>query len=367
MATYKLIQDIEAEDHILGPLSLRQFIFGLIGAFGWYLCFIMVIKHVYFLLVIFLPPTLFCTFFAIPFGLDQPTEVWALAKLRFLFKPRRRLWDQSGVKELVTITVPKKVERVLTNGLSQTEVQSRLSALATTLDTRGWAVKNAALGGSFAQPNPLLAANDSDRLINIDNMPAEVPSYDVRPADDILDENSNPVARQFETMIDQSTRQHRQHLVDEMNQIKAGQPISQQPAPAADYWFMNQSANPANNMPQQVALPGELPAAAPAQAQAVASADDDALAAQLKSQANSQNISNSHLRTLQPLGSQPAVAAATMPPAPAAPAVTPPADPAILSLASNDDLNVSTLAREAYKATHDDEPPQDEEVVISLR
>ena len=38
MATYKLIQDIEAEDHILGPLSLREFIFGLIGAFGWSLC-----------------------------------------------------------------------------------------------------------------------------------------------------------------------------------------------------------------------------------------------------------------------------------------------------------------------------------------
>jgi hypothetical protein len=369
MATYKLIQDIEAEDHILGPLTLRQFIFGLLGAFGWYLCFIMFIKHVYFLLVFFLPPALFCTFFAIPFGRDQPTEVWALAKLRFLFKPRRRLWDQSGVKELVTITVPKKVERVLTNGLSQTEVQSRLSALATTLDTRGWAVKNAALGGSFAQPNPLMTAADSDRLINIDNMPGEVPSYDVRASDDILDETSNPVAQQFETMINQSSRQHRQQLMNELNQVKAGQPLNQpasQAAPAADYWFMNQAANPANTMPQQVAIPGELPTAAPVQATA---ADDDALAAQLKlnSQVGAQNMSNAHLRTLQPLGSQPAAAPAASTPAPAAPAMTTPADPAILSLASNDDLNVSTLAREAYKATHDDEPPQDEEVVISLR
>jgi hypothetical protein len=363
MATYKLIQDIEAEDHILGPLTLRQFIFGLLGAFAWYICFILFVKHVYFLLILFLPPALFCTFFAIPFGRDQPTEIWALAKLRFWFKPRKRLWDQSGVKELVTITVPKKVERVLTNGLSQTEVQSRLSALANTLDSRGWAVKNAALGGTYAQPNPLLTA-DSDRLIDINNIPNEVPSYDVRASDDILDETSNPVARQFDTMITRSSQQHRQHLVDEMNQVQTAQPAAQQrTTPAADYWFMSQSAVPANNMPQQVAVPGELPAAAPVQP---AQTDDAALTAQLRAQADSQNISNSHLRTLQPLGSQPPAAPAAVTPPPAAPAMTAPADPAILSLANNDDLNVSTLAREAYKAKHGEEPPQDGEVVISL-
>ncbi len=40
MATYKVLQDIEAEDKILGPLSLRQFIYGLITVFFLYLCFI---------------------------------------------------------------------------------------------------------------------------------------------------------------------------------------------------------------------------------------------------------------------------------------------------------------------------------------
>jgi hypothetical protein len=107
MATYKLIQDIEAEDHILGPLSLRQFIFALITVFCLYICFILISKHVYLLLIFFLPPALFFGFFAVPFGRDQPTEVWALAKLRYLFKPRQRIWDQSGMKELVSITVPK--------------------------------------------------------------------------------------------------------------------------------------------------------------------------------------------------------------------------------------------------------------------
>src|SRR5487761_512815 len=142
MATYKVLQDIEAEDKILGPLTLRQFIYALACAAFLYICFISLSQHATYLLAIFLPPALFTGFFAYPFGRDQPTEVWALAKIRFLFLPRQRIWDQSGVKELVTITVPKKVERILTNGLSETEVQSRLQALANTIDSRGWAIKN---------------------------------------------------------------------------------------------------------------------------------------------------------------------------------------------------------------------------------
>src|ERR1039458_8866894 len=172
MATYKLIQNIEAEDKILGPLTLRQFIFALVATFFAYLCFISIVKHVFFLLILFLPPLLLTGFFAFPFGGDQPTEVWALAKLRFLFKPRKRIWDQSGVKELVTITVPKKVERVYTDGLSQTEVQSRLKALASTIDSRGWVTKNVNIT-NYA-PNPLIFAS-SDRLVDISDIPVTVP------------------------------------------------------------------------------------------------------------------------------------------------------------------------------------------------
>ena len=169
MSTYKVIQDIEAEDKILGPLTLRQFIYGLVTAFLLYLCFVVVTKGAAFLLIVFVPPALFTGFFTFPFHGDQPTEVWAVAKFSFLFKPRKRIWDQSGVKELVTVTVPKKIERVYTNGLSQTEVASRLSALANTIDSRGWAIKNVNVN-MFAQPT--MAADDgSDRLVAMSSMP----------------------------------------------------------------------------------------------------------------------------------------------------------------------------------------------------
>lgn len=363
MATYKLIQDIEAEDKILGPLTLRQFIFGLVAAFLFYICFIVVVKHVFFLLVLFLPPALFCLFFAVPFGQDQPTEVWFLAKVRFWFKPRRRLWNQSGVKELVTITVPKKVERVLTKGFSQTEVTSRLKALADTLDSRGWAVKHSSQIDAYAQP---VVGMGSDRLIDIDNLPPEVPSDNALPADDILDETNNPIARQFETMIDQSSRNHRQRLMDELNDIREDQTTGQTTA-AANNWFMGQ-AYVDQGPPQAAQVTGPAPAAA--------AADDSALTASLTARASSRQVSLGNLRTVKPLADR-AAAADAVPADSSVPtddqavidgqatAVTAPGDPAILSLAKNDDFNVATLARQAQK-TRENSGQSPNEVVISL-
>src|SRR5262245_43987443 len=99
MASYKVIQDIEAEDKLVGPLSLRQFIYAGIAALCGYLSFFSLSKGLGLLLFIFVPPMLFTGFFAFPFGRDQPTEVWALAKIRFFLKSRKRIWDQSGVKD----------------------------------------------------------------------------------------------------------------------------------------------------------------------------------------------------------------------------------------------------------------------------
>src|SRR5580698_3344838 len=217
MATYKVIQDIEAEDKILGPLTLRQFIYGLIAALFFYISFICLAKGVAYLLVLFLPPAIFTGFFALPFGKDQPTEVWALAKIRFYFKPRRRIWDQSGIKELVTITVPKRVEMVLTNGLSQSEVQSRLQALAQTIDSRGWAIKN--VNVNLYDQSGVIGSGTSDRLIDMGNMPQEVPGYDVQASDDMLDEVNNPIAQQFDHMINSAEQTHRQQLIDELNTV----------------------------------------------------------------------------------------------------------------------------------------------------
>jgi hypothetical protein len=355
VATYKLIQDIEAEDHILGPLSLRQFIFAMIAVFLFYICFILVVKHLVFLLVLFLPPALFFGFFALPFGRDQPTEIWFLAKLRFWFKPRRRVWNQSGVKELVTITVPKKVERVLTNGLSQNEVKSRLNALAQTLDSRGWAVKHAASASDsiYAPLLPIVGSGSDDRLLGLDSLPQEVPTIDPVPAEDMLDETTSPLARQFDTMMNQSSQARRQQLMSQLNDNTADPvPASVTAAQAAanpGNWFM--AHNTAADAPvAEPSVSGNIDSAA----------DDDALSARLAVQAGSKRVSFGNLRTMQPLSASPPVPAEPTPSATPIPVMP---DPAILSLASSNDLNVATLARQAKRNKGGETPG---EVVISL-
>lgn len=370
MSTYKVIQDIEAEDKLLGPLTLRQFIYALVSVFFLYLCFVGITKHALFLLAVFFPPAAFTGFFAFPFMKDQPTEVWALAKLRFLFKPRKRIWDQSGVKELVTITVPKKIERILTDGLSQNEVSSRLGALASTLDSRGWAIKNVNVN-LYSQPVFAgMMGTNSDRLIDMSSMPQIVPSYDVQASDDILDERNNLVAQQFDQMINASAQAHRQQMIDQMNNVMS--PVPAAPIAAAqpaDYWFMNQQAAQDPPADQSMFTAAELQAAIPvAQAESI---EDEALVARIKATREAQHAT-SHLRTLQPITDQAAVqpiqtsaSSSLINDDEQALAASPKgAQAAILSLANNNDLSIATIARQANKVGGE---TSDGEVVISLR
>lgn len=380
MATYKLMQDIEADDKLVLNMTFRQFVYLLVAALFAYLCVLSVTQGAAFLVILFGPIVIFFGFFAFPFGRDQPTEVWALAKIRFFFKPRRRIWDQSGAKQLVSVTAPKRVERTLTNGLTRTEVESRLTALANTIDSRGWAVKNVNVN-LYSQPNPL-ALEDSDRLINIDAMPHEVPNYDVSAADDMLDELNNPVAQQFEHMINESVHSRREQLMNRMNDVQLPAPGQSTPQTPADYWFMNQSAQPAKLAddqavftPAPVVAPGSHTETLPDQ---TVSPDEENLSKKLKAKHQKENnvATYSHLRTLKPIEEQQAEARAkaakdakeTAEKQAAehrAQASAPTPDPVILSLANNNDRSVASLAREAHKAKEGDS--DDGEVVISLR
>jgi hypothetical protein len=225
MATYKVIQDIEAEDKLIWNLSFRQFVYGLIAAIFIYLSYIMIAHKVWFLLLLTVPVALFFGFLAFPFMKDQPTEVWALAKLRFLFKTQKRIWSQDGFVNLVTITAPKKFDQNLTKGLSQNEVQSRLETLANTLDSRGWAIKNIT---SNKIPTYSFAGS-GDRLINIDTLNDQTRESEVHDFEDILDA-SNPDYRKFQDLVNQNTANKRQRLLDSLDN-NAVQPENTTPTP----------------------------------------------------------------------------------------------------------------------------------------
>jgi hypothetical protein len=362
MAVYKVIQDIEAEDKLVGPLTLKQFIYAGIAAICLYICFLGLDKHFPYILLIFLPVALLSGFFAYPWGRDQPTETWALAKVRFFFKPRMRIWDQSGTKELVTITAPKHVDNNYTNGLSQTEVKSRLRALADTIDSRGWAVKNVNIN-LYSQPLPMVTTSASDRLIDPTSLPQQVPNVDVSAADDIFAETANPVAQHFEQMIEATEQSHRQSLIQ---QVKAATQGSKTATPSNDYWFMNQPSSSTSQQKSgytvfqnsQVVAPGSSEKDLPV-GSAEATPEENALAQQIENQAAQPDPFSSHLRNIQPLSG-----GAVAPTKQVAPPVTPAPDPVILGLANNNDRSVDSIAREVNQARHKDLPT--DEVIVPL-
>jgi hypothetical protein len=339
MAQYKVIQDVEAEDKLLGPLTLRQFIYAGITAIMLYLSYFAATHHATFLVVIFFPIAAVTGFFAFPWGRDQPTEIWALAKVRFLIKPRRRIWDQSGAKELVSITAPKKMHVDYTNGLSENEVRSRLHALADTIDSRGWAIKNANLN-MYAQPALVMAEPTSDRLVNASALPHEVSDIDVLASDDILDEKNNARAQAVDNMIEASAKAHREQIMENLRQNAqaAPEPQAAKPQPpqnqqgqggqqgsgnpgdpnyrSNDYWFLNQPSRSANipaNMVTfntQVVTPGmnaapSTPVPAPVPLPSANDEQNLVQALEAKRQEIPTTAYYSHLHTIQPLSAQP--------------------------------------------------------------
>lgn len=326
MATYKVIQDIEAEDKFLGPLTLKQFVFAAIGVVFSYLCFFVIVRNAWFVAIIFAPVALFGYFMAIPWSKDQPTDLWVLAKIRFKIKPKKRVWDQAGKEELVTITAPKKVEKVLTKDLSETEVESRLRALADTMNTRGWAVKHASL------PNFTNIDTAADRLL-----PTPIPVGSRAAIDDgtpdIL-ENT-----QVDVLIDESEKTRKAGLQSKIAEARKN--------------MQNQQSN---------------------QSSAVIPADEtESISEQLKQRKEAADLSTGNMQRFQPKTQRGKPGARKKDGKPAGQIaqkteeektiskVTEPPSPDIISLAHNNDLNVATLARQASK---DDDESQ--EVVISL-
>ncbi len=351
MGTYKVIQDIEAEDKLLGPLSLRQFIYAIVVIVTGFIAF-QFFKINVALVVPFLPVMVFFGMLAAPFSKDQSSEVWLLAKIRFFLKPRKRIWDQSGIKELVTITAPKKIEKVLVKDFSQTEVKSRLEALANTIDSRGWSVKNVNVN-LFAQPAYALGQVDSDRLVDPTSMPQAVSTIDIGASEDILDAG-NSRAQALDQMIAASTKTHKQQLTQNMQ--KPSQPQS----PPADYWFLNQTPQAplepgmAAFSKANVVLPGQ-PANDTSTPAAAQSTEEKALLEKIHIEKAKPVMRNSHLKTLQPLSQQ-------KPPVVSETKVIEDLRK-IATLATNNDLNVATIARQANKKVQKD----DDEVVINLR
>ena len=365
MATYKVPQDVEADDKLIGPFSFRQFIYLIIVAMAIALAWGLAQLFVG-LAIIPIPIIIFFGVLALPLRKDQPMEIYMAAMVSFYLKPRQRLWDPEGVETLIEISAPKTVEVQRVKDLSQTEAAQRLSYLANIVDTGGWAIRGVSGAGAGTAMN-------TDVYL------------EAQEAEDVLDTNTS-VAHAFDKMMHQSTERMRQEAKERMFQ----------PTPAPVAAPVTAFGTASAQTPGVASVTAQTPVQTPALAYQLPAEPQLApqqIYQQQPPQATSQPAPHFdpypafRQSVIQPLNDAehraesdivaPAkpVATASTPKTPEAPAQKEEKGPStsdtaltagIMNLANNPDLSIETIAHEAKRLKKKADDASDE-VVISLR
>lgn len=142
MAQYKVPQDVEADDKLIGPFSFRQFVYLLVAA-GLVALAVGLFQLFPVLAILPILPALLFVVLALPLKKDQPMETYLAAIVSYHLKPRTRRWTPGQRESTILITAPKIVEEVRTRDLSEEEATHRLSFLAEIMDTEGYAIRGA--------------------------------------------------------------------------------------------------------------------------------------------------------------------------------------------------------------------------------
>jgi hypothetical protein len=150
MAQYKVPQDVEADDKLLGPFNFRQFVYLMIAGGLIAACFPL-FKLFPLLIIIPIPVIFFLLILALPLKKDQPMETYLSAVVSFHLKPHNRVWEPGEPENTIIITAPKKTDEVHLKNISQEEATHRLSFLADIVDTEGYAIKGDNTSGVRAE------------------------------------------------------------------------------------------------------------------------------------------------------------------------------------------------------------------------
>lgn len=205
MATYKVPQDVEADDKLIGPFSFRQFIYLIVVAicaglaWGLYTVFPG-------LVIIPIPVALFFLVLALPLKKDQPFEVYLAALVHFVLKPKMRMWEPEGMVKLVEINSDKPPETIQLKDFTGEEASSRLSQLASVVDSGGWAARGvtSAPMGSFSS-----SLND--------DVQAETDA-----TEDVMGDDGH-VEKSFDTLLENVARERRANMENMMKQAASSQ------------------------------------------------------------------------------------------------------------------------------------------------
>jgi len=137
MPQYKVPQNIDLEDKIVGPFTMKQFIYLMVGGgliYGLYQMWLPYENGLYYTIAAALPIGLaafLLTFIKIN---DRPFEYFLVSLWAYLFKPRRRIWQQGYEFRRVVLMTPaqEKINPNASSGKRATldEIAQRLESQA---------------------------------------------------------------------------------------------------------------------------------------------------------------------------------------------------------------------------------------------
>lgn len=217
MAEYKVPQNVEADDKLIGPFSFRQFCYLMIAFGGCVMAFFLG-KQALPLAIIPAPAVILFGVLALPLRKDQPMEIYLAALVRYyILKPKVRIWIADGEEPNVKIGAPVSEDDIKTKDLKAEEVSQRLSFLANLTDTQGWSTRG-------------LDAPRVNHNLNEDFMAS---TADAR---DIMDENDSN-AENIDRLLDKSAKSVRSNAIQKMRDLvkknNRNNKNSAAPAPAA--------------------------------------------------------------------------------------------------------------------------------------
>lgn len=253
MAQYKVPQDVEADDKLIGPFSFRQFVY-LLAAGGLLALGVALFQLFPLLAIIPLPFILLFLALALPLKKDQPMETYLAAVVSYYLKPKNRLWVPGQSESTIKITAPKKVEESRTRDITGEEATHRLSFLVDIVDTGGYAIKGASVSpvreDLVAEANTVTDMFENSRFNNIGNAIArnenERHEEVMKEMREAIDRNENfgfVEKKEIKKDNEVAVKPDSQPVADSSVVVKPGAPVVEKPVEKSNIVKSNQNDN----------------------------------------------------------------------------------------------------------------------------
>jgi hypothetical protein len=239
MPQYKVPQNVESEDTILGPLTIKQFIYVVI-AIGWgFLCWRVIGVAPVVAIALILPVSGPLLALGLIRREGQSFETYFVAMIRFLLVPRKRTWHKDEARVIIKAEEKKPIEQMPTR--NQAQVRGELRKLATIVDSRGRIPKGTDVQAADAN---VAGSALSQRVITPEatQVAGEIISTKVAaPRTDMLDMQHNPQAVAVGELLKTSGDDMRAQAIANMQ--KAATEPTATPAPQAQASSQDEGQN----------------------------------------------------------------------------------------------------------------------------